>query len=82
MQPIVNVPEKDRAKAIGNIHKKLGKDRTLGSGDILSDRHTDRNTDRQTYSSQYFAISNKKIPKLRTQTDRHLFNDLFSSQSG
>jgi len=53
MQPIVNVPEEDRATDMGNKHKKSGKDRTCGSGDILADRQTQR----QTYSSQYFATA-------------------------
>ena len=53
MRPIVNVPEEDRATDMGNIHKKLGKDRACGSVDILSDRQTDTHT--QTYSLQYFA---------------------------
>ena len=34
-------PPEDRATAIGNMHKKFGKDRTCGSGDMLADRHTD-----------------------------------------
>ena len=34
----VTLPEEDRAMAIGNMHKKLGKDRVCGSRDILSDR--------------------------------------------
>jgi len=38
---------------IGNIHKKLRKDRACGSGDIL----TDRQTHRQTYSSHYFTTA-------------------------
>jgi len=33
-----------RATAIGNMHKKFGKDRDCGSGDILSDRQTDAQT--------------------------------------
>ena len=41
MRPIVNMPEEDRATGIGNVHKKFGKDRACGSGDILSDRQTD-----------------------------------------
>jgi len=53
MQPIVNMPEEDQATDIGNMHKKIGKDRACGSGDILADRQTHR----QTYSSQYFAIA-------------------------
>jgi len=39
--------EEDRTMDIGNMHKKFGRDRTYGSGDILVDRQT---TD--TYSSQ------------------------------
>ena len=65
MRPIVNMPEEDRATDIGNIHKKIDKDRACGSGDILADRqtnrhthrHTDRQTHSQTYSSQYFATA-------------------------
>jgi len=34
--------------AIGNMHKKFGKDHTYGSGDILLDRQTDRHTHTQT----------------------------------
>jgi len=45
----VTLPEKDRATAIGNMHRKIGKDRACGSGDILADR--------QPYSSQYFATA-------------------------
>jgi len=43
------MPEEDRATAIGNMHRKTGKDCKCGSEDIL--------TDRQTYSSQYFATA-------------------------
>ena len=57
MRPIVNMPEEDRATDIGNMHKKFGKDRTCGSGDILTDRQADTPTDRQTYSWQYFATA-------------------------
>jgi len=49
MRPIINMPEEDRSTDIGNMHKKFGKDRACGSGDILADR--------QTYSSQYFATA-------------------------
>jgi len=52
----VTLPEEDRTTARGNMHRKIGKDRACGSGDILSDRQThiqthrqtDRQTDRQT----------------------------------
>jgi len=43
-QNFVTLPEEDRSTAIGNMHRKLGKDRTCGSGDILTDRQTDRQT--------------------------------------
>jgi len=39
------------------MHKKCGKDRACGYGDILLYRQTDRQTDRQTHSSQYFATA-------------------------
>jgi len=53
MRPIVNIPEKDRATDIANMHKRFGKDRACGSEDILSDRETHR----QTHSSQYCATA-------------------------
>jgi len=31
--------------ATGNTHKKFGKDRACGSGDMLADRQTDRQID-------------------------------------
>jgi len=34
--------------AIGNMRRKIGKDRAFDSGDILADRQTDRHTDTQT----------------------------------
>jgi len=50
--------EEDQATDTGNMHKKLGKDRECGSGDILADRQTDRPTDRHTHhKSQYFATA-------------------------
>jgi len=52
----VTLPEEDRARAIGNMHRRLSKDHACGSGDILADRQI-RNTDRQTCWSQYFAIT-------------------------
>jgi len=53
MWPIVNMPEEDRATDRNNMHKKFGKDRACGCGDILADRQTHR----QTYSSQYFTTA-------------------------
>jgi len=44
MRPIVNMPKEDRATDIGNMHKRFGKDRAYGSGDILADRQTHRQT--------------------------------------
>jgi len=40
----------ERATAIGNVHRKSGKDRACGSRNIVADRQTDR----QTCLSQYF----------------------------
>ena len=48
MWPIVNMSEEDRATNTGNMHKKCGKDRECGSGDILADRQTDRHTHHNT----------------------------------
>jgi len=45
----VTPPEEDRATVIGNMHKKFGKDRECGSGDMLADRQTDRQTDRRAH---------------------------------
>ena len=38
--------EEDQATAMGNVHRKIDKDRACGSGDMLADRQTD--THRQT----------------------------------
>jgi len=51
----VTLLEEDRDTAIGNMHRKIGKDRSRGSGDIMADRQTDTYT--QTCSSQYFATA-------------------------
>jgi len=55
----VTLQEEDRATAIGNTHRKNGKDRACDSGDILADRQIYRQTHThiQTYSSQYFAVA-------------------------
>ena len=47
MRPIVNVSLEDLGTDTGNMHKQLGKDRSCGSEDILSDRqtHSDPQTD-------------------------------------
>jgi len=54
MQPIINMPEEDRATDTGNMHKN-GKDRAChaacGSGDILADRQTDRHTHHNYFAS-------------------------------
>jgi len=44
----VTLPEENRVMAIGNMHRKTGKDRACGSINILADRQTDRQKDRQT----------------------------------
>jgi len=38
------LPEEDRATDIGNMHRKIGKDRACGFGDMLAKRQTDRQT--------------------------------------
>jgi len=45
MRPMVSVPEEDRATDIGNVHRKIGKGRSCGSGDILAERQTDTQKD-------------------------------------
>jgi len=45
----VTLPEKDRAMVIGNMHKKLGKDRACGSGDMFADTHAGQ-TDTHTHT--------------------------------
>jgi len=58
MRPIVNMPEEDRATAIGNMRKNLLKmARGLPEISCRTDRETDRQTDRQTHSSQYFPTA-------------------------
>ena len=56
---ITTPPWDDRATATGNMQKKLGKDRTSSSEDLIVDsqthRHTNTQTNRQTRSSQYSA---------------------------
>jgi len=50
----ITVLEEDRATAIGNMHRKIGKDRACDSGDMLANlqTQTDKQTDTQTNSSQ------------------------------
>jgi len=49
MRPIVNMPEEDRATDIGNMHKKLGKDRSTcgpaGQTHVQIHRQTDTHAD-------------------------------------
>jgi len=68
----VTPPEEDRATVIGNMHKKFGKDRECGSGDMLADRQTDR----QTCSLQYFATAPADEVTRQNKTDKRnvLFN--------
>ena len=51
----VTLPEEDRSTAIGNMYRKIGKDRACDSRDILADRQTDTQTHIQTCLSQYLA---------------------------
>jgi len=39
MQPIISMPEEERATDIGNMHKKFGKDHARGSGDAGRPSH-------------------------------------------
>ena len=42
----VTMLEQERATAIGNMHRKIGKDHVCGSGDMFADRQTHRHRDR------------------------------------
>jgi len=44
----VTLPVEDRVTSIGNMHRKIGKGRACGSGDILADRQTDTHTHHNT----------------------------------
>jgi len=55
----VALPEEDRATAIGNMHKKFGKDRGCGSEDIFADRQTDRQTHRHDHRNT--SLPRKKL---------------------
>ena len=48
-QRITTPPQEDRATATGDMHKKIGEDRSNNSRDMLADRHTHIVTHRQTY---------------------------------
>jgi len=52
------------ATDIGNMHmhKKFGKDRACGSGDILADTQTDPQTDRQTDRHTHHKYSSQPLP--------------------
>jgi len=63
MQPIVNVPQEDRATDIGNMHKKIGKDRGCGSGDILPDTQIDRHTHTCTHTDMLRSRSSRYGPE-------------------
>jgi len=41
----VTLAEEDRATAIGNMDRRIGKDRACGSGNMLAGRQTDTHTD-------------------------------------
>jgi len=60
------LPAEDRVTAIGNMHRKIGKDHICGSGDILADRQTDTHT--QPCSSQYFATAH--VDKIITRQNK------------
>ena len=61
MRTIMNLPEEDRTTDIGNMHRKIGKDRACGSGDILADRQTDTHT--QTYMQMHRHTHHNTSPR-------------------
>jgi len=46
----ITLLEEDRATAIGNMHRKIGKDHARGSQNILSNRQTERRAHHNTSS--------------------------------
>jgi len=61
----VTLPEGDRATAIGNnMHRKIGKDRARGSGDILADRQTHRHAHTHTHTHTYTHTHHNTSPQL------------------
>ena len=74
MGSIVNVPEEDRATDIGNTHKKFGKDRACGSGDILADSQPPKQTDIQTQTYLGLGILVTILPHpLRGRGNEHIY---------
>jgi len=67
---IVTPPEKGRATATGDLHKKFREDRFSASRDMLADRQTDRQTDRNT--PRPYRGSNKNDAALH---DRDVYNN-------
>jgi len=51
----VTLPEEDQATAIGNMHRRIGKDCACGTSS-QTDRHTDRQTDRHTHTDILITI--------------------------
>ena len=66
--PFVTLPEEDRATAVGNMHRKIGKDHASGFENILADRQAHRQAHRQTCSSQYFATASSGEVTITTFT--------------
>ena len=49
-------PEEDQAMAMGNTHKKFGKDRMCISRDMLADRQTHRHTRQSSQHSSPLSL--------------------------
>jgi len=70
-------PEEDRATAMGNMHKKIGEDRTCSSEDMIADRHTRIHTQTDTHAHYHNSLDGKLQWTLRplaviAQRIRHL----------
>jgi len=62
----ITLPEENQAMAIDNMHRKVGKDRTCGSGEMLTDRQTDTQTHVFTTIPRHHSYwrSNKNMRKM------------------
>ena len=73
----VSLPEKDRATAIGNMHKKFGEDLACSSEDMIADTQTNTHRDRQT---DRHAHHNTPL-RYRRRSNYALVKDLRGSQT-
>jgi len=61
-QLITTPSEEDRATAIGNMHRKLGEDRTWSSKDMIADKQTHTHTHTRTHTHTDTLITILRSP--------------------